>query len=325
MELLPRPPAPRQRPLASAALLSAAALALLGLLSWVRPEGSSGPAFLLKTVAPSPIDLLPEAEKEEGVGGPLDWLHYKVIIASHSSYPVALMIGFNCFGNVLLRKECAGQPYPNWLFGYLLGFVCYTYPGAICSDLFFKHDIVRAMSNNNVMLAYTFWFILIQTFESVYKLLTRKWVFIGLTTWWLADATRASMCFLERAVTHQAVFSRGVFQCFLWCGAGPILRVAEASIRGAPIPPLDKVQPNTFNAVKYPLVMMWMTMMGYLLYMAFLTDCKIFSGGLTMVECGKKHDDVFAALVYLSLGMHIFRTMQQTDGKIVFDHCMCGT
>jgi len=260
----------------------------------------------------------------------LDWLHYKVIIASHTGYPIALMLGFNCFGNVLLRKECKGQPYPNWLFGYLLGFVCYTYPSAVFSDLVFVRDSPRAMSNNNIIIIYTFWFIVIQTCEPVYRFLTQKHVFVMLTTWWLADATRASMCFLERAVTHQAVFARGVFQAFIWCSAGPIMRVAEASIRGAEITPLDKVQPNTFNAFKYPLVAMWMIMMSYMLYMMYFTDCNLFGkGGLTMVECGQKNDDIYAFFVYLACGLHIARSAWSIyglgDGKVIFNHCMCGT
>lgn len=49
-------------------------------------------------------------------GGPLGWLHYDVILASRTTYPVALMvrspqkplkpsqIGFTCYGNVLLRR-----------------------------------------------------------------------------------------------------------------------------------------------------------------------------------------------------------------------------
>ena len=47
-----------------------------------------------------------------------------------------------------------------------------------------------------------------------------------LTTWWLADATRASLLFLERAVAEQPVFARGVWQAFVWCGAGPVARLA---------------------------------------------------------------------------------------------------
>jgi hypothetical protein len=233
---------------------------------------------------------------------PLDWLHYEVILKSRKSYPVALMIGFCCFGNVLLRKECGNKPYPNWLFGFPLAFICYGYPGAVFSDLFLVPDTPRAMANDNIVLIFAFWYLVIQNSKAVYEFLCHKHVSIFLFTWWLADATRAALCFLERAVAHKPCFAAGVFQCFIWCSAGPLVRVVEANIRGAPTPPLDKLLPNSLNALKYPLVMMWMTMFAYLLYMMFLTDCNMFGEGekLTMVECGDKHEDVYAFLVYLS-------------------------
>merc|ERR1719436_1028872 len=319
-------PRPR-RPLARALLLVTGVVAAACLLSLARPEGATrSEAFLAAAEAGG------EASTEEsGVGGPLDWLHYKVIIASHTGYPIALMLGFNCFGNVLLRKECGGKPYPNWLFGYLLGFVCYTYPSAVFSDLVFVQAApMRAMSNNNILMIYTFWFVVIQNSEKVYSLLTQKYTFILLTTWWLADATRAAMCFLERAVTQQAVFSRGVFQCFVWCSAGPIMRVAEASIRGAKVTPLEQVQPNSLNAFKYPLVAMFMIMMSYMVFLWKFTECNLFEkDGLSMVECGKQNDDVYAAFVYLSCLLHIARSLYSLygtgDHKMIFDHCMCGT
>merc|ERR1719436_716812 len=175
-------PRPR-RPLARALLLVTGVVAAACLLSLARPEGATrSEAFLAAAEAGG------EASTEEsGVGGPLDWLHYRVIIASHTGYPIALMLGFNCFGNVLLRKECGGRPYPNWLFGYLLGFVCYTYPSAVFSDLVFVSDVPRAMANNNILMIYTFWFVVIQTCEPVFRFLTQKHVFVMLTTWWLAD------------------------------------------------------------------------------------------------------------------------------------------
>lgn len=82
----------------------------------------------------------------------------------------------------------------------------------------------------------------------------QKHVFVWLTTWWLADATRASLLFLERAVAEQPVFARGVWQAFVWCGAGPVARLVrrqdvygmtvcaeiEKSIRGHPVPTLEQ-------------------------------------------------------------------------------------
>ncbi|CAE7408959.1 ftsH [Symbiodinium necroappetens] len=123
------------------------------------------------------------------------------------------MIGFTCYGNVVLRKESADKPYPSWLFGWLLGMVCYTYPGAVFSDLLFVPNApLRALTNNNILLWFSIWYLLIQNSMWVYKSLQQKHVFIWLTTWWLADATRASLLFLERAVAHQPVFARGVWQ-----------------------------------------------------------------------------------------------------------------
>lgn len=326
MRSLARPPrsGPRGGALRPALRLAVGVLAAAASLALLRPEGIAGPAALLG--APD-ADV---AEEPAPGGGPLDWLHYKVIIASHTGYPLALMFGFNCFGNVLLRKECGGKPYPNWLFGYLLGFVCYTYPSAVFSDLVFVSDVPRAMANNNILFIYTFWFLVIQNSETVYNMLTQKHTFVLLTTWWLADATRASMCFLERAVADKAIFARGVFQCFIWCSAGPIMRVAEASIRGAKVTPLEQVQPNSLNAFKYPLVAMFMIMMSYMVFLWKFTECNLFEkGGLSMVECGQQHDDVYAAFVYLACFLHVARSVWSiygaNDTKMIFDHCMCGT
>lgn len=236
------------------------------------------------------------------------------------------MIGFNCFGNVLLRKECGGNRYPNWLFGYLLGFICYTYPGAIFSDLVLIGTTPRPMANDNILCCYTFWFLAIQYCEPVYRFLCHKYVFVFLTTWWLADATRASMVFLERAVAHQAILARGVFQAFVWCVAGPIMRVAEMAIRGVPVKPLDAVQPNSLNAFKYPLITMWMTMLAYMGYLMKFTDCGLFTkDGLNMVECGAKHDDVFAAFTYLGCALHLGRSFWAMHGqqKMVFGEVFC--
>lgn len=279
-------------------------------------------AFL--AVTPEVTDADVEPARSFGL---LDWLHYDVILASRKSYPVALMFGFNCYGNVLLRRECGDKPYPNWLFGFPLAFICYTYPGAVFSDLFFVSESPRAMSNDNIFFIFSFWFILIQNCEPVYKFFLRKHVFIVLTTWWLADATRASLCFLERAVSHQPVFARGMWQAFIWCAAGPVVRVAEAAIRGGKIPPLDRLQPNSLNAFKYPLVSMWMTMVSYLCYLTFLTDCNLFGKAevrLTMVECGDKHEDLWAAFVYTACILHLARGYWGLySGTVIFGETFC--
>lgn len=46
-------------------------------------------------------------------------------------------------------------------------------------------------------------------------------VFVWLTTWWLADATRASLLFLERAVAEQPVFL-GRQAWWLWGATGDV-------------------------------------------------------------------------------------------------------
>lgn len=317
-------------------LLLLAALASCGLLVRRLVGGaSSGTAFLASAAAPpapaAPASVVEEEEEEEIPGGftLLNWLHYKVILPSRKSYPVALMLGFNCYGNVLLRKECGDKPYPNWIFGFPLAFICYTYPGAIFSDLIFVNDApMRAMSSDSVFIVFTFWFVVIQNSERVYRFFLRKHVFLFLTTWWLADATRASLCFLERTVSHNPVFSRGLWQAFVWCAAGPIMRVAEACIRGKAPPPLDKLQPNTFNAFKYPLIAMWMLMVLYLIILGFFTDCNIFGkGGLTMVQCGDRYEDLYAAFVYIACLLHLGRgyySMYTNGGSVnIFAEGFC--
>mmetsp|Transcript_47702 Transcript_47702/g.85884 ORF Transcript_47702/g.85884 Transcript_47702/m.85884 type:complete len:314 (+) Transcript_47702:48-989(+) len=294
------------------------------------------PALLLVTALLMASSWLPTSTlafvAEEGdtdFKGPLGWLHYDVILAARTSYPLALMSGFTCYGNVLLRKESGDKPYPSWLFGWLLGMVCYTYPGAIFSDLLFVPNApLRAMTNNNILMCFSFWYIVIQNSEKVYRFLCGKHVFIWLTTWWLADATRASLLFLERAVTHQPVLARGVWQAFIWCGAGPVARLIEKSIRGEPVPSLDKVQPNTLNFLKYPLVAMFWNMIFYLCYLAYATECNLFSkdAPMTMVECGNKYQDFYGACVYGPCLLHLGRAyyaMYSQGGQVIFGDGFC--
>merc|ERR1740129_1317545 len=106
----------RRRALPAAVLLAAGVLLVLP--SWLP---FSLPRAFIGTAAEGDLE-------EPAARGPLGWLHYDVILAARTSYPLALMIGFTCYGNVLLRKECGDQRYPTWLFGWMLGMICYTYP-----------------------------------------------------------------------------------------------------------------------------------------------------------------------------------------------------
>lgn len=284
---------------------------------------------LLVLPSASPPRAFVEDESEPAARGPLGWLHYDVILAARTSYPLALMIGFTCYGNVLLRKESGDKPYPSWLFGWLLGMVCYTYPGAIFSDLLMVPNApLRAMTNNNILMCFSFWYLVIQNVDAVYKFLNGKHVFIWLTTWWLADATRASLLFLERAVAHQPVFARGVWQAFIWCGAGPVARLIEKSIRGEPVPSLDKVQPNSMNFLKFPLIAMFWNMIFYMCYLAYFTDCDLFAKNapMNMVECGAKHEDFYGLCVYVPCLLHLGRayySMYQQGGQVIFGDGFC--
>eukprot|EP00933_Yihiella_yeosuensis_P032430 TRINITY_DN26025_c0_g1_i1.p1 TRINITY_DN26025_c0_g1~~TRINITY_DN26025_c0_g1_i1.p1 ORF type:complete len:336 (-),score=54.87 TRINITY_DN26025_c0_g1_i1:79-1035(-) len=296
----------------------AAALIVLGYTQLASPR-----AFLAAAAAAdSGLD------EDEPAKGPLGWLHYDVILASRTSYPLPLMIGFNCFGNVMLRKENGDKKYPTWIFGFLLGFICYTYPGAIFSDLLFVgNSPLRAMTNNNILMCFSFWYLVIQNNDRVYRWLCGKHVFIILTTWWLADATRASLCFLERAVAHQPCLARGVWQAFVWCGAGPIARLVEKSIRGEPVSPLEKVVPNSLNFLKLPLIAMFWNMIFYMVWMAYFSDCNLFAkeGALTMVECGAKHQDFYAFCVYVPCLLHLCRAYyaMYASGQAIFAEGLC--
>lgn len=288
----PGGPTQRRRPFLLAALLAAAALGSTPLLfaRWPAGPRHEPPAFVA-TSGPSPAERL-----------------HRFVVGSHSTYPLLLMIGYNCYGNVLLRKACGGRPYPTWLFGYLLGFLCYTYPSAMVSDLLFGHAAPRCMGNDNILMIYSFWFVLIQSSDRVYDFLVRPRIFALLTMWWLADATRASLCYLERAVAHEAVFAKGIFHSAAWVSAGPFLRALEARARGAEPVPMEQVLPNSINALKYPLLSMFATMVVWLVYLGYFTDCGIFEGGVTMVECGELHDDVYAAFFYAAVSLQVVRT-----------------
>ncbi|CAE7558932.1 unnamed protein product [Symbiodinium pilosum] len=162
----------------------------------------------------------------------------------------------------------------------------------------------------------------------VYKFLQHKHVFIFLTTWWLADATRASLLFLERAVAHQPVFARGVWQAFIWCGAGPVARLVEKSVRGEPVPALDKVQPNSLNILKFPLIAMFWNMIFYMVCLAYFTDCKFFDAKpkLDMVQCAAKYEDFYGFCTYMPCLLHVCRAyyaMYSQGGLVVFGDGFC--
>lgn len=241
---------------------------------------------------------------------PVHWVHHQVVLASHTGYPVPFMIPFNLYGNVLLRKACGGQRYPTWLFGYILGFLCYTYPSAILSDVLFVMETPRAMSNDYVLVIYTVCFVVIQNCDTVYCFLVQPRAFSFLFTLWLADSTRASICFLERAVTHQAVFARGVFHAFVWVCAGPLFRMVEARIRGGVVHSFDEVQPDSANFFRYPLLGLLATQLFYLIYISYFTPvCDIFAEDptMTMVECGQLHNGLFAGIVYFTVLLNFVR------------------
>lgn len=229
------------------------------------------------------------------------------------------MFGFICRGNIELRRACGGNPYPNWILGFLLGICCYTYPGNVLSDTMFTPGVLRGLSNNNILMVYAFWFLVIQNSEAAYKFLTTKHVNIFITVWFIMDATHASLCFLERAVSPPlgtAVFSRGFFQCFVWCAAAGILQGAEKAIRGVPLPKLDAVIPNSMNVLGNPVICMWWNMFFYMLYMMYFTDCNIFQkGGKSMLQCGVERPDVYVMFHYIPMALHVVRSYRPQPVK----------
>lgn len=56
---------------------------------------------------------------------------------------------------------------------------------------------------------------------------------------------------------------------------------------------------------------MFFIMLTYLVYMAYFTDCNLFAkdgSALTMVQCGDKHEALYATLTYLACGLHLLRS-----------------
>lgn len=262
------------------------------------------------------------------ISTPLDWLHYKVVLASRTSYPFALMIGFTLYGNLILRRESGNKRYPNWIFGWPVGFIVYTYPASVFSDMVFQAVSPRIFSQDRVVFMYSFWFLLIQFCDPAYKFFLRKYVFIIITTWWLADATRVSLLTMERTLDYMPTFSRGMWQAFFWCTIVPVARCVELAMRGMPIPKLDAMVPNTLNAFRHPLISMFFMMVAWLLFLGYMTDCDIFGnneGSLTAVECGHQHKEVYAAFVYLACVLHLVRSFYylHIEGKVVFGEILC--
>merc|ERR1712232_942381 len=149
---------------------------------------------------------------------------HSVILASRTGYPLPLMVGFNLYGNILLRRESGGKRYPSRIFGIPVGLFCYTYAGSLWSELTFQRMIPRSLGNDSILMVYLFWYFVIQYCDPVYKFLTEKRAFIFVTTWWLADATRVSLLTLERGVTKAppGTFAAGIWQALFWCAAPPV-------------------------------------------------------------------------------------------------------
>mmetsp|Transcript_60943 Transcript_60943/g.145228 ORF Transcript_60943/g.145228 Transcript_60943/m.145228 type:complete len:297 (-) Transcript_60943:111-1001(-) len=265
----------------------------------------------------------PDAPNKDG---PLGWLHYDVILASRTGYPLALMIGFTLYGNVLLRRESRGARYPSWIFGWPVGLICYTYAASFMSEIVFQGISPRCLANDNILFVYTIWFCLIQYCDRVYDFFLRKPIFVLITTWWLADATRVSLLTLERAVTTAPSIAKGVWQAWFWCAVAPLVRCLELAMRGEKIPKLSDIQPNTLNAFKYPLVSMFLIMLAYFFVLVNFTDCNILGkeGALTMTECGNKYQDIYAAFVYTACILHLVRGFWGLqEGKVYFGEAFC--
>eukprot|EP00931_Biecheleriopsis_adriatica_P076812 TRINITY_DN50483_c0_g1_i1.p1 TRINITY_DN50483_c0_g1~~TRINITY_DN50483_c0_g1_i1.p1 ORF type:complete len:332 (-),score=40.34 TRINITY_DN50483_c0_g1_i1:96-1091(-) len=237
---------------------------------------------------------------------------YELTNRGHTGYPIPMMFGFTCRGNVELRKACGGKPYPSWMLGFLLGLICYTYPANVMSDALFAPGVLRGLSNNNILMCYSFWFVLVQSSERLYEVLISKHVYVLLTVWFIWDASHASLCFLERAVSPPLgtpVFSRGLFQCFVWCCAAAILGSAEKAIRGVPIPKLEALIPNHMDIFGHPTICMFWGMVFYMLYLVQFTDCGVFQqGGKSLFECGVEHPDLYTMCHYVPMALHVLRS-----------------
>jgi len=283
--------------------------------AWVLPSSAAS------TGASPVVDEPPKS-------GALGWLHNEVILASRTGYPLPLMIGFNLYGNIMLRKETPGdRRYPHWIFAWPVGLLVYTYPASAFSEMVFQMVSPRILGNNQAIMVFSFWFLVIQYCDPFYRFCKRPGVFSILTTWWLADATRVSLLTLERSVTCLPTLSRGLWQAFFWCSIVPVARCIELSSRGC-LPPgkLDGMVPNTLNPWKHPLISMFFIMVAYLVHMAYYTDCGIFEGGLTMTECGAKNQETYARFVYFACALHLARSWHAiiTEGKVVYGDVFLG-
>lgn len=285
-------------------LLPGALLACLA-LSCLQWQWRS--AFVLPGSAPSGDASLDVDEPPKR--GVLGWLHNEVILASRTGYPLPLMFGFNLYGNIMLRMNTPeDRRYPHWIFAWPVGLLVYTYPASAFSEMVFQMVSPRIFGNNQAIMVFSFWFLAIQYCDPFYRFCKRKPVLALITAWWLADATRVSLLTLERSVTCLPTLSRGLWQAFFWCSIVPVARCIELSSRGHTPPKLDVMVPNTLNPWRHPLISMFFIMVGYLLYMAYYTDCGIFEGGLTMTECGSKHQDKYALCVYFACALHLARS-----------------
>merc|ERR1712007_70001 len=91
-----------------------------------------------------------------GMSAWLQWLHHDVVLASRSSYPALLMIGFNMKGCLFMFNERSSKfehkraPHVE----FLVGFLCYTYPGSILVDIIFRKSFPGCMTDTTIIVVY---------------------------------------------------------------------------------------------------------------------------------------------------------------------------
>ena len=90
-----------------------------------------------------------------------------------------------------------------------------------------------------------------------------------------------------------------------------VLRSFEKTVRGLPVPCVTKFQPQSLNALRYPLLSMLTAMLMYLGYLIWMSGCQLWGeNAITMTECGNRNQNVFASVVYGAVVVHLMRGLQ---------------
>jgi len=177
---------------------------------------------------------------------------------------------------------------------FLMGFLCYTYPGSILVDIIFRKKFPGCMMDTTIIVVYTICFALCQS-KRFNKFIKRPWIMLCIRAIWAADAQRLSLLMLERAVWPNPTFRKGLWVSMCFWMSGPCLRSME----------WKACNRHLNRESRQPLYLLLIPGCIALMYLSFLmwfSNCNTLSATpMSMSRCVDEHGNVYALPVYIAM------------------------